>query len=167
MSTHTIKTKQRAIDLIASGRTLHDVSNRTGVPTSTLHVWAAEAGVNRPSSEANRRYADDDRQRVFELYERYMSLAMIEDVTGIPSSTVRYWLDQEDMLRDPSEGQRIARTHPLYQQGQDRRRVIEPTVMLLHSGLSHAEAGKELGVAQSTVTRRANTDYGKRLRGAA
>ncbi|GIV82715.1 MAG: hypothetical protein KatS3mg051_2069 [Anaerolineae bacterium] len=88
---------------------------------------------------SRRRYRQSDRRRVLDLYRLGMPYRMVAEMTGIPVSTVYYWLSQEGVVRSRSQAFRL-RARRL------RERTWLEALRLRQEGMTYEDIARRLGV---------------------
>ncbi len=105
-----------------------------------------------------------DKKRVFALYERGLSIYIIEDLTGIPASTAAYWLRQAGRIRSRGEAQRLRHRHGAYPEARARREKTRRIVRLYQQpGASCRSVGERLSLDKTTVHYHLRSDYALHL----
>ena len=163
MSSHTRKVQAKAMRLYKSGLSCERVSEATGVPAGTVHMWAEKRGINRSYSQAQKQnsiHNRSDRICCLRMYEAGLPMRQVADETGVPFGTVRRWIQQAGIVRSRSEAQKARRDREY-----DQQKLVRIAYMRLE-GATMAEIADEIDVSRNSVSRRLKTRFVKRLMGA-
>lgn len=87
--------KQEGIERVQSGEPPAVVAQDLGVSLTCLYRWCAKAGVMSPLAHRGRAHPQDLKERAVSLYDVGYGPSQIENLTGVPRETVRWWVRDE------------------------------------------------------------------------
>lgn len=92
-------TRNEAIRLRREGKSVRDISLRTGVALTTLKGWFARLGLSRlPGAAMKRRYTPVEQRSILAEYEETKSPKAIVEKFGISKATLFYWKKNHKVL---------------------------------------------------------------------
>jgi transposase-like protein len=127
--------KEKALELLRSGKGIAEVSRELGIPYYTLKSWARNAGIRLAEAK---RYPPEVREKALELLKQGLTYREVANQLGLPISTIERWAHAAGIRRGG-----VLRRYP--------KELKEKALEMLRQGLSAAEVARELGINYVTV----------------
>ena len=145
-STHTLAEVKEA-DRLWDEMSLPKVSDRTGIPVSTLKNWSQQGLINTDATHngPDTRLSKETIERIDHLWDA-MPLTEISDLLGIPYPTLAN-LSQRDKISTDREYRGACQTTDMH------RKVRRAAHLAYEKDITNREAARRMGVAESTFYR--------------
>jgi len=147
--------KREVVHLYARGLTYRQVAERTGVARSSCCEICQEAGVNRPPTEAQRRFHgidDEAAERALDLYDAGMSRQAIAKITGLKEHQITQYAKTAGIIRTTQEAARNRFDNPLHHLARQRKRKIRKAKQLRYQGVTLDRIAEVLHIHKNTAS---------------
>lgn len=146
MSKHTISDVRDA-DRLWDEMSLPNVSDRTGIPVSTLKNWSQQGLINTDATHngPDTRLSEETIERIDGLWDA-MPLTKISNLLDIPYPTLMH-LSETGRISTDTEWRGKHQTEEM------ERKVRRATHLVHEKDISKRQAARRMGVAESTFYR--------------
>ena len=151
--------KREVIHLYERGLTYRQVAERTGVARSSCCEICQAAGVNRPPTEAQRRFHgidDEAAERALDLYDAGMSREAIAKITGLKEHQITQYAKTAGIIRTTKEAARNRFNNPLHHLARQRKRKIRRAKQLRYQGVTLDRIAEVLNIHKHTASEYVN-----------
>ena len=153
-SIYSDELKRRVRNMMISGESDTQISEKTSITTDTLRKWRIKFGL-APSSGGNNNYSQEVKNRCYELMNENKTNAEISEIMGISSTTIAKWRKAADIPNSTASNNSTKYSKEIY----------EEAIKLMLEEKSYKEIEQVLGVNRSTLSdwrRRAGLELIKR-----